>query len=418
MKILLKNRRFAGGAALSLLEYGLLFKASNHEVFAVGLYNNLQSRYSEQDIDTYDLPFFEKDRPLGNLRTARRYYKLVKQHRPDVIVSISVCNAIFHRAIEKWFGIPVIYIVPGGIVPHMFTKYMKNERLIVFSEENKEALIQDGYREADVSLITNRLTFEPKSGHEDEIYTAFTPGEPVELLVISRLDEEKINSVLYIMRCVEAMLERVPGIRLTIVGDGECMDQVQAQAARMNSGREAVHVAGFRNNVKDYIRRAHIVFGKGRSVIEPIYYHRISFVVSESDEMWLCTADTIPSLQQTNFTGRGVGNPDSPDVLENLIRSIQTRTLQTEFLHANSAYMEQTYDIRKAGPIIEGILGDKLGSFKRERTATGRLVKGFAEYCRIYAIIVYSKFKKISQRSAASGEGKAKETGAERSVGV
>ncbi|PZD97736.1 hypothetical protein DNH61_00265 [Paenibacillus sambharensis] len=417
MKILLKNRRFAGGAALSLLEYGLLFQSRGHDVFAVGLYNNLQSRYSEQDIETYDLPFFEKDRPVGNLLTARRYYKLIKQHKPDVIVSISVCNAIFHRAIEKWFGIPVIYIVPGGIVPHMFTRYMKNERLIVFSEENKEALIEDGYKETDVSLITNRLTFEPKTGQEDEVYTKFTPGEPVELLVISRLDEEKINSVLYVMRCVEAMLESAADIRLTIVGDGECMDQVQAQAARMNSGREVVHIAGFRSNVKDYIRRAHIVFGKGRSVIEPIYYHRIAFVVSESDEMWLCTADTIPSLQQTNFTGRGVGNPDSQAVLENLINSIRSHTLQTDFLHANSAYMEQTYDIRKAGPVIESILGEKLTGFKRERTAAGRLIKGFAEYCRIYAIIVYSKFKKVSQRSAAS-EGKAKETGAERSVGV
>ncbi|MBD2845939.1 hypothetical protein IDH44_12110 [Paenibacillus sp. IB182496] len=436
MKIMLRNRRFQGGAAISALEYGKLMRRmygeGEVELVAAGQYAGVQETYAAEGIRTYDVPYFENNHPWRNLTGLIRYVRVLRRERVDLIVAIAVCNGMLHRIVSRMLGIPVLTIVPGGEIPGSFAAIMGDTPLVVFSEENKRALTDAGYDESRIRLITNRLVFEPQApAHMPAAhYARPLHGEPVRLLLISRLDGEKMRSVHYVLDCVAALVgahqsagasgatdgrpalggtgaavsasgpAALPPIRLTLLGDGDYIAEVRARAAAINAaaGGEVVRVAGFRRDVKAHIDDAHIVFGKGRSIIEPVYHGRIAFVVNEAEQMWQCTPQTLPRLQATNFSGRALQQPDALVLLERRIREAAAGAVDPAPLEESSAYIARMYDIRHAAAAIDGAVRALAPPTGAGRLTVLGVLRGGAEFVRIYVKLTTHYMRRAAAR--------------------
>ncbi|RXZ83392.1 hypothetical protein EBB07_06145 [Paenibacillaceae bacterium] len=389
MKIMLKNRRFHGGSSLSLLEYGKLLHQHGHEVVSAGEYSKTKGAYDEAGIATHAIPVFRNSRPLGNMRTLYDYCRLLKREKIELIVATAVCNCVYHEVIRKLLGIPVVYIIPGAEIPAYFTRIVRNRDLIVFSRENRQALIDNGYSEPNIHLITNRLSFDQAAHNFEPARTDRT----IRLLMISRLDDEKIESVRLVIDYARKLVEDAGhDVSLHLVGDGRWLETIRSEAAHINErlSSPVIQVEGFQADVMKYIRHAHIAFGKARSVLEPMYYNKLAYVVNEAGGMWQVGPDNIAELQRTNFSGRSVACPASAfaeleQTVSNLKRTANSHEVQ-EVLESNRSFVRAHYDIAHAKhAILDHIQHAKANS--RSASASSGLVQGAVEYARIYGQI-------------------------------
>ncbi|QHT59923.1 glycosyltransferase family 4 protein [Paenibacillus lycopersici] len=360
MKILFKLRRFHGGSALSALEYVKVVNKLQHQVVVVGEYSQSQDDFSKLGVTTIDQAFFKRN-PLENIILFISLLKIVLNEKPDLFIAVTQGECYYARLINSLFRIPVIYIIPGGEIQDFFTKIMRNEKnIIVFSDENKQQLLKSRFKEESIETITNRMTFDS----DPNIYGCnyqLSSAEPVQLLLISRLDYDKKNSIFLVLNLIEKIVEHID-VNLTIIGDGELRSEVREFSEKINSKftHPVIFIKGHVTNVKDYILNSHIVFGKGRSVVEPMFYSKVSFVISESGTMFWCRAENIEQLKSTNFTGRNLSNPTSYDELSQVILSIKQNHFESSYLTGISEYIGNHYDVKHAeariGKIIHSIM--------------------------------------------------------------
>lgn len=356
MKILINTGFFNGGAPLSILEYARIAQRNGYEVKAIGEYATLQVKYEQLGIPTYDVKYFAPKRFFSNIKSLWSYSRIVKKEQPNLIHATSY-GIVPSKFISKLYGIPVMYSIAGGKTTR---SVFDNEKLIVYSEENKEDLIKNGYRNDLIEVIPNRLSIAQYASSYKMHYGMRT--EKINLLLISRLDRDVIESVYYLIDLVIALSDMHQNIHLDIVGSGEYIESVKKNADNVNKSkqRKVINILGYQSDVHRYITEAHVVFGKGRSIIEAILNDRISFVVSESRTMSRCTAETIENLYKYNFSGRNLENVTSIEELSKLIEDIGNNGVDFCKVEEVWQFVDQRYNIKHAEQRIAGIYMERL----------------------------------------------------------
>ncbi len=140
MKILINTGHFNGGAPLSILEYAKIAQNNGHEVKAVGEYATSQVKYERLGIPTYNVPYFSPKRVFKNVIGLWTYSRIVNKEQPDIIHATSY-GIVPSKFMSKLYGIPIMYSIAGGKTTGSI---FDDEKLIVYSEENKSDLIKHG----------------------------------------------------------------------------------------------------------------------------------------------------------------------------------------------------------------------------------------------------------------------------------
>lgn len=309
LKILYKNMGFGGGAPKSLLQYVKVAMKNDIETVVVGQHTYDPKDYKESNIRLIDLPHFVMSKPFRNFCLFMKYMTIIKDEKPDVIHATTQVNCYFHRIISKVNNIPIVYNIPGGRINRFTAVVMGNENLLVYSEENKLELINYGYDINKITVISNRIdTSESNNEYTHHYNSMVNKGSEIRFLLTSRMSDMHLNSIKYIINIVKKLNLDNFNVKLDILGDGKNFETIKNIATEVNDDFEKSVIIphGFINNVSDYIKKAHVVFGKGRSVIDGIMNCRVSFVVSENETLCHCNLETFENLRTYNFAGRNM----------------------------------------------------------------------------------------------------------------
>lgn len=394
MKILFKNRSFDGGAPRSMLEYIKLAKKNGIHAVAAGQFEHDPTFYIENDINVINIPYFHLKRPIYNFFQLLKYIKLINKERPDMIHTITSENCLFHSIIEKTMNIPVIKTIPGGKIGRFIAEFLKKDPILVFSDENKLDLIRYGHDSKKITVISNRMNFENVSGDHELFYQSLinNRGKQIRILAISRVSKSKIKSLLHTIGLVDQLTEDNINVRLDILGDGDCISELQEKADEINLkfNNEIVILHGFQKDVKPYIQNSHFLFGKGRSIIDGIINHRISFVVNEEYNMCLCTDDTFENLKTYNFTGRNLYNSTSYEELIEIIETLYNGSFNLIELDKINQLTKESYDIKLADNKIMQLYNN-VGTKKINFDPS--IFKIIKEYLLFYLNVVKVKFR-------------------------
>lgn len=344
MKILINLGRFNGGAPLSILEYGKIAKKNGHDVIAVGEYKSVENKYWDANIKTYNVPFFATHKLLTNFKSLILLSKLIKEERPDLIHATSY-GIIPSKYLGLFYGIPVIYSIAGGQITGK--THFEGDKLIVYSQENKDDLLSEGYEEDQIQVISNRLSLD---NIEDADLCIYDSPEELKLLLISRLDLGVIKSVSNIIDIVDKFAYEHDKLTLDIIGDGEFKYKITEMANFVNDNHKRciVKVHGFVDKPIMFIKESHIVFGKGRSIIEAVLNDRISFVIGEDKKISLCTVDTLNNLYKYNFSGRNISNASTIKEVNDIITEVKNCRYDNRKLKEISNRVDKLYNIKYA----------------------------------------------------------------------
>ena len=419
MRYLYKNKAFTGGSPLSLLEYCKIAKKNNVEVLAVGEVNRPPKQYIESDIEVINFPYFRTDKPIYNISLIIKYARLIKKVKPDLIHTTTVQNCIFHKVIEQIVNVPILYNIPGGNIPWFFSKIMKDKNILVYSEENKRDLVDNGYKSSLVKVITNRMVFKDIKDIKDindvsDTNDRFNNNNTLKFLLISRLDKDKINSIKYVIRLIDKLYNEFKNIELKVIGGGSYEEELNIIAQEVNEKNDdrIIHILGHKNDVSKYINESEIVFGKGRSVLEGIASKKLSFVVSEESKIFHCSIKNFNTLKYSNFTGRGV--KEFTTYME-FVDLLKKRTSNKTFEDSKKLKEETilNYDIRYCENQIldyyEDLILNHEKKYQNDKSST--LVKCFravSTYVGIYYYIISDKLRRSSIRSIETDTDKLK----------
>lgn len=108
-----------------------------------------------------------------------------------------------------------------------------------------------------IRLIPNGLDLLPSAsdGNRDSRTEFGWDSDPLVLIAVGRL--EPVKGLDYLLQALAAALPKEPRLRLLLVGQGRCRDELEAQAQALGI-RDRVHFAGFRTDVKALLGTADI----------------------------------------------------------------------------------------------------------------------------------------------------------------
>lgn len=336
---------------MSALNYAKVLKAQGHEVSMVAedIGRETAKLYEEAGIRVIYRRLAGRN-PLVLYALVRFLHRMASRDEVDVLIPLATySNHFFASRAANRLGKGFLGIIAGGEFkpPKALMRTMSQEAFICFSHENIESAVRLGADRSRLHLISNRIEAAQDPAWREHF--TLKDGQPFTLLTISRLVPSKENSVRYAMKCSEYLHQKGLSVQLRVGGDGPSFEALKKEAEEINRRNQTnlIQMLGLVTKVKEEIQGAHLVFGKGRSVLEPIMMNRLGLVVSEEDQICLCTPETFENLYAFNFAGRGMMQPTTFDQLAQILLEIRDNVYDFKPALAASELAHAHYNVSR-----------------------------------------------------------------------
>jgi glycosyltransferase involved in cell wall biosynthesis len=208
--------------------------------------------------------------------------RLVKRFGCDLVHS----HTSHAHTLAYWAtaGLPIVRLVTRRVEYSIYRnsffglnriKYRRMaDAYIAISERIRQVLISDGVPAEMIRVAYSGVALEPDSGGADEIMAEFDIGKGTPILLsVAHLSPEKGHAIL--LQAMRVVIDRIPSVRLMVVGDGICRTSLEALVDKLGLGH-AVSFAGFRDNVAAFYGLADLFVssstaeGLGSSILDAL----------------------------------------------------------------------------------------------------------------------------------------------------
>ncbi len=394
MNCIVRQYGFGGGAPLSLLQHYLVLKRIGYnKIICMANSNNssVQAQYEEAfgKIINKKSPgeLWDDSKKLESYKQYRWEYKFIRKEKPDLIVALGELNGALYSYMCRKLGIPlIIYIAGGTLIAHRQVIDMwKDCEVVCFSKENKD-VIKEHYPQEHIHVISNRIS---RVQRFDDFEAHYQMEQPeIHVLITSRLSDDKIQSVFYLLQMLYQCANKDVSIVVRIAGDGPQKDTLISFCNETQSEHLHIQYLGHLDDLTEQFGWAHIAAGKGRSVIEPIMMNRIGCIIGEDGKIAFCNEKNFEHIYHYNFSGRNLKTEDSLKLLQEMIIKIQMGKISEKDVIVPAktvrAYYSAEYLPEKLMEVV-----DKLPSPKHVRKKAFLLVQ-FVNYFHQFFRQVFS----------------------------
>lgn len=221
--------------------------------------------------------------PVKDMGLIARYYKLLRNIKPDIVITYTIKPNIYGSLVCKVLKIPHYVNITGlgsafqgqsktrKLVSFMYKCTInKAEKIFFENVGNRDVLVQDGIISKDKTVVMAGAGV-----NLDEFPLTAYPGEnePIHFLFVGRIMKEKGVDELF--AAIPEVLKQYPDAVFEFIGWYE--DDYNEAVEKMKKDG-LIRFYGFQSNVKPYIERAHCV-------ILPSYHEGMSNTLLESAAM-------------------------------------------------------------------------------------------------------------------------------------
>ena len=194
------------------------------------------------------------------------------------------------------------------------------------------------------NIDKEKMIIVPHSLNLDEYKCSTEVSSIKNILIISRLKEEKIKSIFSgIDLFIELNETLTNDLHLNIVGDGPDKNVVKDYISNKNIMKD-VTFFGAVTNVKDIIENSDIVIGVDRCILEAISMKRIAVISGYNGNIkGIVKAENIDTAKNENFCGYNLPDMKIEDVVKEL--SEMNKNKLSEMLSYNYDFVKKNLDI-------------------------------------------------------------------------
>lgn len=242
--------------------------------------------------------------PLKDIRTYRQYKKLLKDIKPDVVLTFTIKPNVYGGMACGKMKIPYVANITGlGVVEKqgllqklmlfLYRKGLKKAQCVFFQNQANKDFFEKK------KIVKGKTELLPGSGvNVDKFhYLDFPKGENINIVFVGRIMKEK--GVFELAEAIRGIDRK--GVKFTILGDAE------QGAENPFMGMENVECVGYKKNVVDYLSQAH-------AIVLPSYHEGMANVLLEAASCGRAVlASRIPGCQEAfdeSVTGFGFEKED------------------------------------------------------------------------------------------------------------
>ena len=364
MKCVIRLHGLGGGAPRSMLQHIKVLKESGYNDVVCLISGGDEALLEKYKQEVNSVVFRKSPAELRNenkrISAYQEYkweYAFIKQENPQLIIVLGEVNGALYSYLGKKLNIPVIIYIAGAElkVNEQVIDLWEQCEAVCFSKENEETIIKHFSREH-LHVISNRIAVEQIF---DDFGNHYKEVKSVNVLIVSRLDEQKMQSIYSILNVLSECSNQDSRITVRIAGGGSKEEELYVFCKEMTNPYLQISILGHINQLTEEFRWAHIVAGKGRSVIEPIMMNRLGCIIGEDGKICFCSPESFENLYYYNFSGRNLKTGEPLNEMRKMLDRIKNNSIQETDLHDIARIVsidystESLYD--KLNPILMNI---------------------------------------------------------------
>ena len=349
MKCIIRQYKLSGGAPRSLLEHIKVLKTLGFDDIKCMVTEGEKDLYSKYLCEVSELIVRDS---LSSLWTEKRYkavyeelkweYAFIKKEEPNLVIVLGEIDGALYSRFCHQLGIPLIIYIAGGDLSsnEKVIDLWDHCEVICFSKENCD-VIRKHFDEDHINIISNRIDTAILFQDLEQKYKK--QQTVIDFLVSSRLDEDKIASIYSFLNMLKMCNLYDVAIDVHIAGDGSQKKALSEYCNNMICDNFHITLLGHLADLTEEFRWAHIIAGKGRSVIEPIMMNRIGCIIGDDSNISFCKTCSFENLFHYNFAGRNIETPSTKYDLQDVIMRISAGMIDDEEILNVSSKTRQYY---------------------------------------------------------------------------
>lgn len=394
-KILIRLPSMGGGAIRSIFEYIKIFNKNNYEIVVVAEITEDPiveeiSLYAKNIYDIYPFRIARFQNIVRNFKTIIKSFSTTRKEEPNLIISVS--DPIY-ALIGKFFNIPTIMLIAGGQARNdsRFIKKWNKNPVIVFSVENKKELLSLGYPSNKIHVVSQRIRVTPDDGYRQHYRELQNKKNTVILLITSRISEGKMNSICNLIDFAAYLSKKGERFQLRIAGDGDLKEHLYSYLKKYRNLHKHVVILGHVASIDLEFQKAHLVFGKARSVLEPAMKKRVGYVVNEDFQLCKINRKSYKNLYENNFSGRNSLYQTSFEQIYRDIKNLRAGKYDLSEIETNAKICKQDYDVSKLEKqIIDVINKSSHNNKKTKKNPSLILILLIMQCMNLYFLATYN----------------------------
>lgn len=373
MKCIIRQYGFGGGAPRSILQHIKVLKqlSYDHIVCMSGntddqLKADFEEEVNQLIIRTCPAELCWAKKYVSAFREYLWEYRYIKNNSPDLVIVLGQLNGALYSDICKKLGIPLIVYIAGGTIDEHDPcfDFWHNCEVICFSLENAD-MITKHFSAAHTNVISNRISVHDRFEDVEEHYLSLNPI--VNVLIVSRLDQQKIQSIFSALNVLAKCSGNDLQINVRIAGRGVCQEELNTFCESLQSDCLKIQMLGQVHDLTEHFRWAHVIAGKGRSVIEPIMMNRIGCIIGDDGKIEFCSKDSFENLYHYNFSGRELRNADACSEMNEMLIKIRNGHISKDFVMDNAEMTIQRYAAEFLPQKLEQVLAKLPPKFQSDK---------------------------------------------------
>ena len=329
MKILMVTMGLdIGGAETHIVELAKELKDEGHDLAIVSNGGVYVPEITAAGIRHYQAPLHR--RRVRDMRKARAILsRVLREERPDVVhaharIPAFLCGLLRRRRrfafVTSCHG---VYEVSGAL------KLLSNwgEHTLAVSEDIRDYLMEQySLPEGQITLTINGIDtekFSPAVSGE-EVRRELGLGNAPVVGHVSRLDQAASYTARQLIALAPRLAQRVPGVRVLIIGGGDVYSELAAQAKRVNQsiGQECLILTGPRTDVNRIIAACGLFVGVSRAALEAMAACKPVVLSGAQGHTGLFTPQLLDKAVDTNFCCRTDPLAAEDQLLEELLAAL------------------------------------------------------------------------------------------------
>lgn len=377
-----------GGAETHILELTRELIHRGHSVTVASSGGIFVPAFLEAGARHIDVPLHTK-RPDALAKAYRILSRNIRRENYDVIHAHARIPGFIASLLAKQHDVPMVTTFHGTFNPVWYWRMLTRvgERTLAVSEDIKEYLMHYyGTPEEKIALTVNGIdtaqfdTADPGVRAEVEKELSLPAGHRI--MAVTRLDQASAAHIFPLIEAMPAILSHHPDAVLTVVGGGDAIDSVRAEAEAMNRqlGEEKITVTGPRSDISRILAAADSFVGVSRAAMEAMAC-RIPVVLSGAQgHLGVFVSSMEAEAVETNFCCRTREPADTRTmahaVISLLSLSAEQRQEMGEF---NRCLVGRLYSVGRMAGDAEELYRSALREHKYRRADV--VISGYYGFC-------------------------------------
>jgi glycosyltransferase involved in cell wall biosynthesis len=301
-----------GGSQINAIEIGSRLSQRGHDVIVYAPDGDLRERIADLGLEFVSAGPADRRHP-PTVASVRRLTALARQREIDLIHAYE-WSPTLEAAYGPYLrlGVPVLSTVYAVAVPRFVPR---NLPMIVGYANDADLQRQRGRPAVhEVACPVDTAANAPVADNGPARRRLGLADDELTAVVVSRLARDLKREGLLAAIAAVGMVDRAFNLRLLIVGDGPCRQELQAAADKMNArmAREVVTLTGQMLDPRDAYAAADIVLGMGSSAQKGMSFGKPVVIQGEKGYWETLTPATLPTYLRQNFYGIGDGSDGAP----------------------------------------------------------------------------------------------------------